>query len=84
MKMTVFERDQIQSIITRKNEELKLNEKLFFNTILRYLGRIYGDGTNKSGEVINIVETDKIHVKCNCVNRSIKNAVRKPILFSLS
>ena len=34
--------------------------------------------------MIRINTIDKIHLKCNCLNGSIVNSFRKPILFSLN
>ena len=39
-------------------------------------------GTYKSERLINIKGIDKVHINCNCVNGSIVNGTREPILFS--
>ena len=36
----------------------------------------------KSDKPINITGVDKIHIKCDCVQSSIVNGVREPILYS--
>ena len=39
-------------------------------------------GSNKSDKHNNITGNDKIHLKADCVNGSIVNGIRKPILYS--
>ena len=41
-------------------------------------------GSYKSDRPINITGIDKIHLKCNCIQRSIINGVRETILYSFS
>ena len=41
-------------------------------------------GSYKSDRPINITGVDKIHLKCNCVQGSIVNGIREPILFSFA
>ena len=41
-------------------------------------------GSYKSDKPINITGTDKIHPKCNVVDRSIVNGCREPILYSFA
>ena len=36
----------------------------------------------KGDRPINIIGVDKIHLKCDCINGSIVNGVREPILYS--
>ena len=76
------------------NQTLIFTEKSFFYTILGFtqsrsypLDDIDGfyqliAGSYKSDKPINITGIDKIHLMCNCIERSIVNGVREPILFS--
>ena len=41
-------------------------------------------GSYKSNKPINITGIDKIHLKCDCVQGSIVNGVREPILYSFA
>ena len=78
----------------KTNQTLIFTEKSFFYTILGYtpsrsypLDDIEGfhqliAGSYKSDKPINITGIDKIHLKCDCIQGSIVNGVREPILFS--
>ena len=41
-------------------------------------------GSYKSEEPINTTRIDKIHLKCNCIQGSIANGIREPILYSFA
>ena len=41
-------------------------------------------GSYKSDRPVNITGIDKIHLKCDCINGSIVNGIREPILFSFA
>ena len=41
-------------------------------------------GLYKSEKLINITGIDKIHLKCDCIDGSIVNAIREPILYSFA
>ena len=41
-------------------------------------------GSYKSDESINITCIDKVHLKANCIQGSIVNGVREPILYSFA
>ena len=41
-------------------------------------------GSNKSNKPINIIGVDKIHLKCDCIQGSIVNGSREPILYSFA
>ena len=41
-------------------------------------------GSYKSDKPINITGINKIHLKCDCIESSIVNGVREPILFSFA
>ena len=76
------------------NQTLIFTEKSFFYTILGFtqsrsypLDDIDGfyqliAGSYKSDRPINITGFDKIHLKCGCIQRSIVNSIREPILYS--
>ena len=78
------------------NQTLIFTEKSFFYTILGYTqSRSYPlddidnhyqiiAGSYKSDKPINITGIDKIHLKCDCIQRSIVNGKREPILFSFA
>ena len=73
------------------NQTLLFTEKSFFYTILGFtqsgsypLDDIKGfyqiiAGSYKSDRPINITGIDKIHLKCDCIQRSIVNSIREPI-----
>ena len=78
------------------NQTLIFTGKSFFYTILGFtqshqgpLNDIEGfyqilPGSYKSNKPINITGIDKIHLKCDCIQGSIVNGVREPILFSFA
>ena len=78
------------------NQTLKFTEKSFFYTILGFtqsrsypLDDIDGfyqliAGSYKSDRPFNITGIDKIHLKADCIQGSIVNGVREPILFSFA
>ena len=41
-------------------------------------------GSYKSDRPINITGIDKIHLKCDCIQGSIVNGIREPILYSFA
>ena len=80
----------------KTNQTLIFTEKSFFYTILGFtrsqsypLYDIDGfyqliAGSYKSDKLINMTGIDKVHLKCDCINRSIVNGVREPILYSFA
>ena len=78
------------------NQTLIFTEKSFFFTILGYtqsrsypLEDINGHyqliaGSYKSNKPINITGIDKVHLKCDCIQGSIVNGIREPILYSFA
>ena len=76
------------------NQTLIFTEKSFFYTILGFTrSRSYPPkdidgfyqmiaGLYKSDKPINITGIDKIHLKCDCINGSVVNGIREPILCS--
>ena len=41
-------------------------------------------GSYESGKPINITSIDKVHLKCDCIDDSIPNGIRQPILYSFA
>ena len=78
------------------NQTLIFTEKFFFYTILGFIqSRSYPlddidgfyqiiAGSYKSDKPINITGIDKIHLKCDCIQGSIVNGIREPILYSFA
>ena len=78
------------------NQTLIFTEKSFFYTILGFTqSRSYPlddidshyeiiAGSYKSDKPINITGIDKIHLKCDCIQGSIVNGKREPILYSFA
>ena len=78
------------------NQTLIFTNKSFFYTILGFtqshsypLDDIEGfyqliAGSYKSERPINITGVDKVHLKCGCIDGSIVNGVREPILYSFA
>ena len=78
------------------NQTLIFTNKSFFYTILGFnqshsypLEDIEGfyqliAGLYKSERPINITGIDKVHLKCDCVDGSIVNGTREPILYSFA
>ena len=63
---------------------LRFNKKTFFHTLLGYDS--YWDykspGVYTSDKILNLNTTNKNHLKCDCIDGSIQNGVRQPILYS--
>ena len=95
MKASVTIDDVWLKSILKTNQTLFFSEKSFFYTILgltRSGSYILDDidgfyqliaGSYKSDKPINITGIDKIHLKCDYIQRSIVNGIREPILYSL-
>ena len=78
------------------NQTLIFTEKSFFYTILGFtqshsypLDDIDGfyqliKGSYRSDRPISITGIDKIHIKCDCIQGSIVNGIREPILYSFA
>ena len=78
------------------NQTLIFTEKSFFYTILGFTQSHQGPlndidgyyqliaGSYKSDKPINITGIDKIHLKCDCIEGSIVNGTREPILYSFA
>ena len=63
---------------------IRFDEKSFFSTILGFTpGWDYKHYNNyTSQKIINLGSTNKIHLKCDCIDGSIQNSLREPILYS--
>ena len=80
--------------ILKINQTLIFTGKSFFYTILGFTqSRSYAlddkdgfyqliAGSYKSDRPVNITGIDKIHLKCNCIQGSIVDGIREPILYS--
>ena len=80
----------------KSNQTLIFTKKSFFYTILGFtrshsypLEDIEGfyqliAGLYKSERPINITGVDKVHLKCYCIDGSIVNGIREPILYSFA
>ena len=80
----------------KNNQTLIFTEKSFFYTILGFthfrsylLDEIDGfyqliAGSYKGDRPVNITGIDKIHLKCDCIQGSIVNGIREPILYSFA
>ena len=78
------------------NQTLIFTKRSFFYTILGFTqSRSYPlddidnhyqiiAGSYKSDKPINITGIDKIHLKCDCIQGSIVNGIREPILYSFA
>ena len=80
----------------KTNQTAIFTNKNFFYTILGFtqsqsypLDDIDGffqliAASYKSDKPINITEIDKFHLKCDCIQGSILNGIREPILYSFA
>ena len=73
---------------------LRFNDTSFFHTLLGFTpywdykpansNRDSIPGVYTSNKILNLSSTNKIHSKCDCIDGSIQDGVRQPILFSLA
>ena len=96
VKISVTIDEEIFKSNLKINQTLIFTDKRFFYTILRFtrshfypLDDIDGfyqliAGSYKSERPNNITSVDKGHLNCDCINGSIVNGVRKPILYSFA
>ena len=63
---------------------IKFDENSFFNTILGFTpGWDYKHYTKYiSQKIVSLINTNKIHLKCDAINGSVVNGLRQPILYS--
>ena len=71
----------MKSVLTFSNN-IQFNSKL--NTVLGFTHTVYPPGTHTSEKPVMITTTDKVHLKCDCVDGSIVNGIREQILFSFN
>ena len=68
----------MKSVLTTSNP-IHFNSEL--NKVLGFTQRDYPSGTHTSEKPVMITTTDKVHLKCDCVDGSIVNGIREQILF---
>ena len=71
----------MKSILSSSNH-IVFNSEL--NTLLRFTNKEYQAGIHRSEKPVMITTTDKIHLKCDCVDGSIVNGIREQVLFSFN
>ena len=63
---------------------LRFDKKSFFQTLLGH--DPYFDykvpGVYTSNKILNLNTTNKIHLKCDCIDGSIQDGIRQPIMYS--
>ena len=68
----------MKSVLTTSNPiHFNSRPKIF----LGYKNKDYPSGTQTSEKPVMITTTDKVHLKCDCVDGSIVNGIRKQISF---
>ena len=71
----------MKSVLTTSNY-IHFNSRL--NILLGFTNKDYPPGTHTSEKPVMITTTDKVHLKCDCVDGSIVNGIREQILFSFN
>ena len=71
----------MKSVLITSNN-IQFNSKL--NTVLGFTHTVYPPATHTSEKPVMITTTDKVHLKCDCVDGSIVNGIREQILFSFN
>ena len=71
----------MKSVLTTSNP-IYFTSKL--NELLGFTNTHYIEGTHISEKPVMITTTDKVHLKCDCVDGSIVNGIREQILFSFN
>ena len=63
---------------------IRFDEKSFFSTILGFTAGWDYKHYNQyiSQKIVNLSSTNKIHLKCDCIDGSIQDGIRQPILYS--
>ena len=63
---------------------IRFDEKSFFSTILGFTPGWDYKHYNKytSQKLVNLGSTNKVHLKCDCIDGSVLNGLRQPILYS--
>ena len=75
---------KIKLVVNNGIIAIRLDEKSFFKTVLGstpgWVYKHYNKYTSQ--KVVNLGSTNKIHLKCDCIDGSVLNGIRHPILFS--
>ena len=71
----------MKSVSTTSNP-IHFNSEL--NKVLGFTNKDYQAGTHTSEKQVIITTTDKVHLRCDCVDGSIGNGIREQILFSFN
>ena len=71
----------MKSVLTTSNP-IHFNSEL--NKVLVFALTDYPSGTHTSEKPVMISPSDKIHLKCDCVDDSIVKDIREQILFSFN
>ena len=71
----------MKSVLTTSNP-IHFNSEL--NKVLEFTQRDYPSKTHTSEKPVMITNTDKVHLKCDCVDGSIVNGIREQILYSFN
>ena len=63
---------------------IRFDEKSFFSTVLGFTPGWDYKHYNKctSQKVVNLGSTNKLHLKCDCIDGRVVNGVRRPLLYS--
>ena len=63
---------------------IRFDEKSFFSTTIGFTPGWDYKHYNQylSQKIVNLNSTNKIHLKCDCIDSSVVNGIREPILFS--
>ena len=63
---------------------IRFDEKSFFSTVLGFTPGWDYKHYNKyiSLKIVNLSNTNKIHLKCDCIDGTIQGGIRQPIVFS--
>ena len=71
----------MKSVLTTSTG-IRFNSEL--NTLLGFTNKEYPTGTHIPDKPVMITSTDKVHLKCDCVDGSIVNGVREQTLLSFN
>ena len=71
----------MKSVLT-SSHNIHFNSEL--NKLLGFTNEYYNKGTHTSETPVMMTTTDKVHLKCDCVDGSIVNGIREQILFSFN
>ena len=77
----VLDTISMKSVLTTSNP-IYFNSRL--NILLGFALKGYQAGTHTSEKPVMITTTDKVHLKCDCVDGSIVNGIQVQIIFSFN